>query len=265
MSLIAKIQQQSLLQNKLQAQLAEMSYQAVNGTRQAPRNFREGTLEVGKMHFTTPQDRITKEMIMDYQKTEQEKRTTKTDPVTGKQLLYEPTGLADVIDTFVPIDYGPLGAPATEEDVRNYEADYIQLFNDLNALTADAKTKDEEVSDKQAEIFKKGEDVQDKKNEHTEAQKHWFELNTELIDVKKKIVKIEAVLAAEAAALSAGTTPPSPVSGATPENLAKGKIKEKELEDDMVTVDADMLTLQAEILTLDTEKLKLDGELPILQ
>jgi hypothetical protein len=73
MSLIAKIQQQSLLQNKLQAQLAEMSYQAVNGTRQAPRNFREGTLEIGKMHFSTPQDRITKEMIMDYQKTEQER------------------------------------------------------------------------------------------------------------------------------------------------------------------------------------------------
>ena len=228
MSLIAKIQQQSLLQTKLLAQLAEMSYQAVNGTRQAPRNFREGTLEVGKMHFTTPQDRITKEMIMDYQKTEQEKRTTKTDPVTGKQLLYEPTGLADVIDTFVPIDYGPLGAPATENDVRKYEADYIQLFNELNVLTADAKTKDEEVSDKQAEIFKKGEDVQNKKDEHTEAQKYWFKLNTELTDIKKKIVKIEAVLAAEAAALSAGTTPPSPVSGATPENLAKGKIKEKE-------------------------------------
>jgi hypothetical protein len=184
--IIAKIQRQSLLQNKLLAHLAEMSYQAVNGTRQAPRNFREGTLEIGKMHFTTPQDRITKEMIMDYQKTEQEKRTTKTDPITGKQLLYEPTGLGDVRAPFVPIDYGPLGAPATEEDVRNYEADYIQLFNDLNALTTDAKTKDEEVSDKQAEIFKKGEDVQNKKNEHTEAQKHWFELNTELIDVKKK-------------------------------------------------------------------------------
>jgi hypothetical protein len=61
------------LQNKLQAQLAEMSYQAVNGTRQAPRNFREGTLEIGKMHFSTPQDRITKEMIMDYQAREQEK------------------------------------------------------------------------------------------------------------------------------------------------------------------------------------------------
>jgi hypothetical protein len=170
MSLIAKIQQQSLLQTKLLAQLAEMSYQAVNGTRQAPRNFREGTLEVGKMHFTTPQDRITKEMIMDYQKSEQEKRTNIIDPTTGKQLLYQTTGLSDVIDTFKPIDYGPLGAPATEDDVRNYEADYIQLFNDLNALKADAKIKNEEVSDKQAEILKKGEDVQDKKNEHTKAQ-----------------------------------------------------------------------------------------------
>ena len=79
MSLIAKLQQQSLLQNKLQAQLAEMSYQAVNGTRQAPRNFREGTLEIGKMHFTTPQDRITKEMIMDYQQVEQEKHSNQVD------------------------------------------------------------------------------------------------------------------------------------------------------------------------------------------
>ena len=37
MSLIAKIQQQSLLQNKLQAQLADRSYQAINGTRQSAR------------------------------------------------------------------------------------------------------------------------------------------------------------------------------------------------------------------------------------
>ena len=55
MSLITKIQQQSLLQNKLQTQLEEMSYQTVNGTRQTPRNFKEGKLEIGKMHFTNPQ------------------------------------------------------------------------------------------------------------------------------------------------------------------------------------------------------------------
>jgi len=120
MSLIAKIQQQSLLQNKLMAQMSEMSLQAINNTRQSARNFKEGTLDVGKMHFTTPQDKITKEMIMDYQKTEQEKRTNITDATTGKPLLYQPTGLTDVIDNFVPIDYGPLGAPATETDVRQY-------------------------------------------------------------------------------------------------------------------------------------------------
>jgi hypothetical protein len=93
MSLIAKIQQQSLLQNKLQDQLAEMSYQDVNGTRQSPRNFREGTLEIGKMHFSTPQDRITKESIMDYQTREQEKHYKDSG---GNKLLYEPTGLSDV-------------------------------------------------------------------------------------------------------------------------------------------------------------------------
>ena len=130
MSLIAKIQRESLLQNKLMAQIAEMSLQAINNTRQSARNFKEGTLDVGKMHFTTPQDRITKDMIMDYQKTEQEKHYNDgTD-----KFKYAPTGLADVIDTFVPIPYEALHAPATEADVRAYEADYIQLYHYLNAL-----------------------------------------------------------------------------------------------------------------------------------
>ena len=86
MSLIAKIQQESLLQNKLQAQLAEMSYQSLNGTRQSARNFREGTLEIGKMNFTTPQDRITKEMVMDYQQKEQEKHYDDSSGVLKKNM-----------------------------------------------------------------------------------------------------------------------------------------------------------------------------------
>ncbi len=83
--------------------------------------------------------------------------------------------------------------------------------------------------------------------------------------VQDRIVKIEAVLAAAVAVLSAGAPPPSPVPGATPENVAKGKIKEKELEDDIKVLDAKLLTLQAEIKTLESEKLKLDGDLPTLQ
>ena len=107
MSLIAKIQQQSLLQNKLQAQLAEMSYQSVNGTRQAPRNFREGTLEIGKMHFNTAQDRITKEMVMDYQKTEQEKHYTDSE---GNKLKYEPTAILYIFCTYMGIYFRSPGA-----------------------------------------------------------------------------------------------------------------------------------------------------------
>jgi hypothetical protein len=211
MSLIAKIQKQSLLQTKLQSQLPEMSYQVVNGTRQTPRNFREGTLEIGKMHFTTPQDRITKEMIMDYQKSEQENRTIIIDPTTGKELLYQSTGLAEVIDTFKPIDYGPLGDPATGNDVRVYEEAYIQLLNDLDTLKSVVKTKDEEVSDKQAEIFEKGAQVQNKKDDHTTTQKNWRELNVELKEVQDKLAKITTALATTAAIASTTGIPESPI------------------------------------------------------
>ena len=50
-----------------------MSYRAVNGTRQTPRNFAEGILNVGTMNFKTPDDKITKEMIKDCHQAEQEK------------------------------------------------------------------------------------------------------------------------------------------------------------------------------------------------
>jgi hypothetical protein len=143
MSLIVKIQQQSLLQNKLQTQLAEMSYQAVNGTRQAARNFREGTFEIGKMHFNTPQDRITKEMIMDYQQTQQERHSNQVNS-GGIPLKYEPTGLKDIanveslLEVYKPIDFTPAGftlhgGPVKESDLRNYKIElddlYIQLEN----------------------------------------------------------------------------------------------------------------------------------------
>ena len=142
MSLIAKIQQQSLLQNKLLAQLAEMSYQAVNGTRQAPRNFREGTLEIGKMNFTTPQDRITKEMIMDYQQAQQEKHY---DDGSGNKLKYEPTGLKDIanveslLEVYKPIPFTPagglaLGGPVEEAVLRDYKIELNDLYKELERM-----------------------------------------------------------------------------------------------------------------------------------
>ena len=150
MSLIAKIQQQSLLQNKLQAQVAEMSYQAVNGTRQSARNFREGTFEIGKMHFNTPQDRITKEMIMDYQQAQQERHYVDD---AGNALKYEPTGLKDIpnvedlLEKYVPIDFKPagsipLGGPVTESDLRDYQNELAKLYDDLQKMKDNLKKKE---------------------------------------------------------------------------------------------------------------------------
>jgi hypothetical protein len=107
------------------------------------RNFREGTLEVGKMHFNTPQDRITKEMIMDYQQTQQEKHY---DDGTNK-LKYEPTGLKDIpnvetlLETYTPINFKPTNTenalhtgPVDEEDLRHDKIKLNDLCNDLQKM-----------------------------------------------------------------------------------------------------------------------------------
>jgi len=141
MSLIAKIQQQSLLQNKLLSQLADRSYQAINGTRQSVRNFREGTLNIGTMHFSTPDEKITKEMIMDYQKKEQEKHY---DDGTNK-FQYVPTGLTDSLVVFSPTDYGPLGAPATEDDLKMEQDNLNTIYEDLRTSLKEAKKKEKEI------------------------------------------------------------------------------------------------------------------------
>jgi hypothetical protein len=150
MSLIAKIQQQSLLQNKLQAQLAEMSYQDVNGTRQLARNFREGTFEMRKKHFNTPQDRITKEIIMDYQQAQQERHYVDS---SNNALKYEPTGLKDIANVeslletytpipFTPVGYTPLGSTVDENDLRDYKIELNDLYNELERMkTTELKRK----------------------------------------------------------------------------------------------------------------------------
>ena len=246
MSLIAKIQQQSLLQNKLQAQLAEMSYQAVNGTRQTPRNFREGTLEIGKMHFTTPQDRITKEMVMDYQQTEQEKHYTDS---AGNKLKYDPTGLSDVLDTYKPIDYGPLAAPATVLDIRNYEQELSKLYDELNVITSEAQAKNVEIKAQGRDILAKDKEVDDKNEEYATTQKYWRKLNADL-------TKVQDLLAA--------LTGPNASPGNTT-NIAKGQKKEKEIEDKIKIEEAKLKTLQAELVPIQKELITLKDDLKVLK
>ena len=115
MTLLDKIIDQSRIDAQLNSQLSEISYRALNGTRQSARNFAEGTLNVGTMNFKTPNDTITKDMIMDYQQKEQEKFFT---DAAGNKVLYDQTGLTATTVTATPIPYGTTGAPATKADVQ---------------------------------------------------------------------------------------------------------------------------------------------------
>ncbi len=73
MSLIDKQLRAAKLQREFAIKIEELAYKSFNGTRQAARNFREGTLNIGQMGFdNTAEERITKEMITDYHKKEQD-------------------------------------------------------------------------------------------------------------------------------------------------------------------------------------------------
>ena len=148
MTLLDKIINQSKIQEQLNAQLAEISYRAMNGTRQAPRNFAEGTLNVGTMNFKTPDDKITKEMIMDYQQKEQEKYYDDG----ANKYVNVPTGLTDTTTVYVPKPYGITGAEATDADLETERTDQQALYKDFLVLQGDLKTKKKELNKNENEL-----------------------------------------------------------------------------------------------------------------
>ena len=148
MTLLDKIIDESKIQAQLNSQLAEMSYRAVNGIRQAPRNFKEGILNVGTINFKTADDKITKEMIMDYQQKEQEKFFT---DAAGNKKLFEQTGLTGAV-TPTLINYVPTGAPITAVDIDTEKANLNTLYTDLDTLIKEEITKNKELKDNQNDL-----------------------------------------------------------------------------------------------------------------
>jgi hypothetical protein len=134
MSLIDKLAKQSIIQNQFQSQLDEISYRAINGKRQDVRNFKEGMLNIGTAYFNTPQDKLTKKMIMDYKQAEEERYVE-----NDKGMVFEPTGLAEPITTYTPKPYGTTGAEADETLLNTELVNRKVLVNELSALQEDKK------------------------------------------------------------------------------------------------------------------------------
>ena len=87
-----KVINQNKLDSSLISELSDLSYKSIGGKRQEPRGTKEDIVNIGTIPFeaTITPDRITKEMIMDYQKT---KDRGYIDPLTNAEYKYVPTGI----------------------------------------------------------------------------------------------------------------------------------------------------------------------------
>jgi hypothetical protein len=146
MSIINKVADEALRQNMLLAQMSNASYNAINGTRQNERDFKEGILNVGKIddQMEVTRDKITKEMIMDYKREQQEKsfkstfsRLVPQKDSTGAIMLtpsgapimveeryeiptiFQQTGLDPKLKNYVPLYTGDEANEAKQQDIYN--------------------------------------------------------------------------------------------------------------------------------------------------
>ncbi|MGB4724074.1 MAG: hypothetical protein WBH12_02145, partial [Sediminibacterium sp.] len=235
MTLLDKIINESKIQEQLNAQLAEMSYRAVNGTRQAPRNFAEGILNVGTMNFKTPDDKITKEMIMDYQQKEQEKYYV---DASGNKLKNVPTGLSDVLIPYTPVDYGTTGSEADATTLQTEQVQQETLYNEFLILQGDLKTKKKELKQKQKDLSSKEKELQN--------------LNSSLVDVENEMVKLnEQLKKAKTAEKKKELNT----------KISDSKIEKKRLSTDIAKVQGEIIPIQADVTKVDGEIIKIEADI----
>ena len=132
MTLLNKFKNEQNRQLQIQAQLAEQSYRAFNGVKQSRENERSGELRK-KMNDDLPASSLTKEMIQDYQR-EQEEEDFYEDK--GTAYKYRPSGATeDLIDlTFLPAETKLLGLSrgARESDLADAEDTRNKLIKERN-------------------------------------------------------------------------------------------------------------------------------------
>ena len=183
MSLLNKIINESLLQDKLNSELADISYRAVNGKRQKERNFSEGMLNVGTIHFNTPKSQITKDMILDYQDEQQQKYY---EDATGQKLQYFPTEVTDALNTYTPIQLGALGREATEADLYTETEKLKQLYDELETINQTTRDTINEGKKIQKDIALADENIKIYKDRDKKINLEIKEI-TRLLDIINKI------------------------------------------------------------------------------
>ena len=140
-----KIKAQNNIDSALIRQLSDISYSSTRGLREQKRSLREGIVDLGTIPFDVdlPRTEITKEMIMEYHKSQ---AGPLIDPITGtvRADKYNPSTFTYDIATaqaLPPLVNDPtLGTPATDADIQQYKDNIYQLLKvDLPKANADYK------------------------------------------------------------------------------------------------------------------------------
>ena len=139
---------------ELYKQLSDSSYKSINGKRQSARNFKDGVLNLGQIHFEQPKDVLTKEMILEYQK-EQQRKPAYIDTTTGDQFQYVPSNINDPLNPYNPVNL-PSGAPATEGDINLKRDDLNVVLSNVDVLSNDEKVKKQLLDDLRLRLNKLG-------------------------------------------------------------------------------------------------------------
>jgi hypothetical protein len=145
MSFLNKRVEDSIKQAKLLAQMSELSYRALNGTRQTRSNFINNDLKEQADTDKPAVGSLTSEMIAQYKREEEEKNKY-VDPKSGDEFLYAPTGITPTIATPSLVDVSSLGAPATITDVETEQNKYARILNLLAKQKQAIQEKEEEIT-----------------------------------------------------------------------------------------------------------------------
>ena len=168
MSFLNKRVEDSIKQAKLLAQMSELSYRALNGTRQTRSNFINNDLKEQADTDKPAVGSLTSEMIAQY-KREEEENNKYVDPISGDEFLYTPTGITPTIKAPKLVSVTSLSDPATLTDVQTEQSNYANILQDLNDKKQEIEDKIQDGKVKKVEMRSKG-----------DAKKKVFDESTEL-------------------------------------------------------------------------------------
>jgi hypothetical protein len=192
MSFLNKRVEDSIKQAKLLAQMSELSYRALNGTRQTRSNFINNDLKEQADTDKPAVGSLTSEMIAQYKREEEEKNKY-VDPATGNELQYAPTGMTPTIKAAKLVPVTSLSAPATITDVEKEQSNYATILQGLKDKKQEIEDKKQESKSKNKEVAEKNANLKQIEKEFNEAKKDRTVLLLKLTEIQTRLATLTSI------------------------------------------------------------------------